>query len=318
MEIIRGLHNLRGAHRGCVLTIGNFDGVHRGHQAVLAQLKALARAQQLPATVVSFEPTPREFFCPAEAPVRLAGLREKAVDLAAAGADRLLCLRFNRAFAQWPPQRFVEALLVDGLGARAVMVGEDFRYGHERAGDAASLAAAGRKHGFEVAPLPIVKVGGERISSTRVRAALAAGDTDLATALLGRPYRVCGRVVPGARLGRSLDVPTANLRIGARPAPRFGVYAVQVRVAGEGGAVHQGAANLGVRPAVGGGECLLEVHLLDFDGDLYGRRLEVWFRDYLRPEASFDSNAALRAQMLADIQRTRILLARHPSPCPNP
>lgn len=307
MELVRGLHNLRPRHHGCVLTVGSYDGFHRGHQAVLAKLREVAAAFDLPSTLLTFEPMPREFFDPGNAPARLADFREKVEDAAGLGLERLVCARFDRRFAAMPPEAFVRELLVDGLGVRYLLVGEDFRFGRERAGDVSLLRRLGDVLGFETASLPAVLEGGERISSTRVRRALAAGEPERAARLLGRPYRIGGRVRPGAMLGRTLGIPTANLRVTRKPAPRFGVYAVEAVL--EDGRVLPAAANLGVRPTVNGRGCLLEVHLLDYAGDLYGRRLEVRFRHFLRPEKRFHDTGALRTQMRADIDRVRILMA---------
>lgn len=306
LELVRGAHNLRERHRGCVLTVGNYDGFHLGHQAVLARLREAGAARGLPCALLTFEPMPREFFDPAGAPPRLASLREKAEDAAGLGLDRLVCARFDGRFAALSPEAFVRDLIVDGLGARHVLVGEDFRFGRKRAGDMDKLTALGREHGFEAASVPAVIEAGERVSSTRVRAALAAGEPESAARLLGRPYRISARVRAGARLGRTLGIPTANLRIARKPAPRFGVYAVEAVL--DDGSALPAAANLGVRPTVNGRDCLLEVHLLDYAGDLYGRRLSVRFRHFLRPETRFDDTGALRAQMLADIERVRSLM----------
>lgn len=307
MILVRGLHNLRPRHRGCVLTVGNYDGFHLGHQAVLARLREVGGELGLPAALLTFEPMPREFFDPKGAPPRLASLREKVEDAAVFGLERLICARFDRRFAAMPPEAFVRDLLVGGLGARYLLVGEDFRFGRDRAGDVAMLTGLGRELGFETASLPAVFEGDERVSSTRVRTALAEGEPEVAARLLGRPYRISGRVCRGERLGRTLGIPTANLRLTRKPAPRFGVYAVETVL--EDGRVLPGAANLGVRPTVNGRDCLLEVHLLDYAGDLYGNHLAVRFRHFLRPEARFDDVETMRVQMVDDIERTRSLLA---------
>lgn len=307
MELVRGFHNLRARHRGCVLTVGNYDGFHLGHQAVLTRLREVGAELGLPTALLTFEPMPREFFDPRGAPPRLASLREKIEDAADLGLDRLICARFDRRLAEMPPEAFVRDLLVDGLGARYLLVGEDFRFGRERAGDVGMLTALGRELGFETASLPAVLEGGERVSSTRVRTALAAGEPERAVRLLDRPYRISGRVCRGERLGRALGVPTANLRLTRKPAPRFGVYAVDAVL--DDGRVLPAAANLGVRPTVNGRGCLLEVHLLDYAGDLYSRRLAARFRHFLRPETRFHDTEAMRVQMVADIERVRSLLA---------
>lgn len=307
MEVIRGLHNLRPRHHGCALTIGNFDGIHLGHQAVLGDLQTRAQAASLPTVVMSFEPMPLEFFCRRTAPARLSILREKIEDVAARGMDRLLAVHFDRAFAGCSPRYFIEDLLVRRLGVRMLMVGEDFRFGAERRGDAEMLQGCARRYGFEVVPMPAVLQGGERVSSTRVRRALAAGEPRRAAALLGRAYRMSGRVAAGQRLGRTLGVPTINLPVRRRPAPCYGVYAVRVRLSD--GRLLDGAASLGTRPTVNGSGCLLEVHLLGYDGDLYGQRVDVHFQQFLRAEVRFESMSALRAQMLADIEQARAMLA---------
>ncbi len=308
MEFVRRVSALPPAGRGCVLTIGNFDGVHRGHQAIIQRLTALAATHDLPATLLTFDPTPLEFFKPEAAPARLSSLREKIQDTARYGLHRLVRARFDERFAAQLPTEFVRSLLVGQLGVAAVMVGADFRFGRDRAGDLAMLEKLGRECDFEVLRVPTVSVDGQRVSSTRVREALAAGQPDVAETLLGRPYRVCGRVIRGQRLGRSLGVPTANLDLQRKVAPCHGVYAVRVRLAD--GRMVDGAASLGTRPTVNGQGCLLEVHLLDFNEDLYGTRIEVFFHAFLRGEARFDSTSALRDAMMADIDHARALLAR--------
>ncbi|MGH8459459.1 MAG: riboflavin biosynthesis protein RibF, partial [Nevskiales bacterium] len=222
MELIRGLHNLRARHHGCVATIGNYDGVHRGHRAVLDQLTEQSRCLGLPSTVMIFEPTPREFFAPGQAPPRIASPREKLEDLAGTGVERALCVRFDARFAALSPRDFITRILVDGLGVRYLAVGDDFRFGHRREGDFALLQEAGKTQGFEVCNLPAYCLDGVRVSSTRSREALAAGDMRLVRQLLGRPYRIGGRVVSGQRLGRKLGVPTVNLPLYQRRAIRYG------------------------------------------------------------------------------------------------
>jgi riboflavin kinase/FMN adenylyltransferase len=307
MELIRGLHNWRGGHRGCALTIGNFDGVHRGHQAMLARLREKAAALGVPATLMTFEPTPQEFFAGAAAPARLSNLREKCTALAAEGIDRLLCVRFEAGFAALSPQAFVDALLFDKLGVRYVLVGDDFRFGHDRGGDFSLLAAAGHLLGFEVDAMPTVTVGGDRVSSTRVREALAAHDLALARRLLGRDYAVCGRVRNGERLGRTLGFPTVNIALKRRVSPVNGIYVV--RVHGAGPKPRYGAASVGTRPTVEGKNKLLEVYLYDFDGDLYGLHLQVEFLHWLRDEEKFADLDTLRTQIARDVEQGREWLA---------
>jgi riboflavin kinase/FMN adenylyltransferase len=304
VELIRGLHNLRSRHRGCVLTIGNYDGMHLGHRAVIADLRSRAEYRGLPVTVMVFEPTPKEFFAPGEAPARLSSLREKLEAMQACGVDRVLCLGFDRRLADMPPADFIQRILVDGLGTHFVAVGDDFRFGKNKAGDFAMLERAGREAGFAVHRHESVERDGGRVSSTRVREALAAGDTALAGRLLGKPYHMSGRVAPGERLGRTLGFPTANLRVHRIPAPRWGVYVVSVRGADPDRAV-PGVVSLGVRPTVGGKDCLLEAHLLGFDREIYGRRLKVDFLHFLRDEARFSSVEAMRGQMEQDLVQTR-------------
>jgi riboflavin kinase / FMN adenylyltransferase len=308
MEVIRSLIQLRPHHQPCVATIGNFDGVHRGHQCVFEQLIEKAAAQGLPSVVISFEPQPQEFFARTQAPPRLTRLREKVLALRRFPIDRLLCLRFNQALASWSAADFIERVLVDGLGVRYLIVGDDFRFGCGRTGDYASLQAAGRQYGFEVANTPTFLLEGQRVSSTRVRAALNAGDMTEAVRLLGRPYTLCGRVAHGARLGRQLGFPTANIQLHRQSAPLLGVFAVQVR--GLAAQPWPGVANLGMRPSVAGGEArpLLEVHLFDFNRDIYGKQLEIEFLSRLREERKFASFDALRQQIAADAAQARQVL----------
>lgn len=311
MELIRGRHNLRPRHRGCVVTIGNFDGVHLGHQAVISQLHRRAVERELPSCVMTFEPHPREFFDHGRAPARLSRLRDKVAALTALGVDRLLLLRFDAALAALEPQAFIDRLLVAGLGARDVVVGDDFRFGHARRGDYAWLARAGHDTGFAVETAETRMVDGERISSTRVRRALAAGDLDYAARLLGGPYTIRGRVIHGEKLGRTLGFPTANIALDGYRLPLTGIFAVLAWDAS--GRRFPGVANLGWRPTVGGTRPLLEVHAFDFDGDLYGAHLCVQLLARLRPEERFESVAAMTERMHEDARAARDLLAAAPS-----
>ncbi len=308
MELIRGQHNLRPRHHGCVATIGNFDGVHLGHQAILAQLAGHARALGLPTMIIIFEPQPQEFFAPAAAPPRLTRLREKLQALAGCGVDRVLCLRFDTRLASMSAGAFIDELLVGGLGIRHLVVGDDFRFGHRRQGDFQMLSEAGRRHGFEVAGTHTYAVDGERVSSTRVREALGRGDLERAARLLGRPYALCGRVAHGDRVGRTLGFPTANIHLHRALTPVSGVFVVDVH--GVAASPWPGVANVGRRPTVGGLRDQLEVHLLDFAGDLYGRHVAVDLLARLRPERRFESLAALREQIHADVDQARSYLAR--------
>ncbi len=306
MQVIRGSHNLRPEHRGCVATIGNFDGVHLGHQAVLGQLAEKADALGLPLAVVTFEPQPQEYFRPDTAPPRLTRLREKVQALRRYAVDRLLVLRFDAAFAAQEPQAFIDGVLVDGLGVRHLVIGDDFRFGRQRAGDFDMLRRAGREHGFEVVNMHTFSLDAARVSSTRVRAALAAGDLNAAEKLLGRPYRMSGRVAHGDKLGRALGFPTANIHLHRQATPLRGVFAVELY--GVHGEPLSGVANLGTRPTAGGLRTLLEVHLFDFDRDIYGAQVQVEFLHKLRDERRFDSLDALKAQIALDAQQARDFL----------
>ncbi len=303
MQLVRGLHNLRPQHRGCVATIGNFDGVHRGHQAILARLRERAVELGVPSCVVIFEPQPREYFAPDLAPARLARLRDKLALFAAEGVDRVLCLSFNRRLRELSAAEFVHAVLVEGLGVQHLEVGDDFRFGCDRAGDFEFLLQAGAAEGFSVEAAATVEVDGLRVSSTRVREALAAADFALAERLLGRPFQIVGRVLHGQKLGRQLGTPTANVQLKRRRVPLTGVYLVSTELDGQ---RCPGVANIGVRPTVhGDGSAHLEVHLLDFSGDIYGRRLTVAFHHKLRDEQRFASLEALKSAIDADVAAAR-------------
>jgi len=307
MRLIRGLHNLCDQDRGCVATIGNFDGVHLGHRAVFQRLLAQGEALDLPATVITFEPQPMEYFAPAVAPARLTRLREKVAAIADDGIERVLLLEFGPRLAAMDARDFIQRVLVDGLGVRFLLVGDDFRFGHNRTGDYALLERVGAElppeQGFEVANLRTIKHQDERISSTRIRELLATGDFEQARHLLGRGYRICGRVGHGDRRGRTIGFPTANISLHRRVSPLRGVYAV--RVHGLTDAPWPGVANIGRRPTVAGTDERLEVHLFDFDGDLYGAHLQVEFLLRLRDELRFDSFEALRAQIARDADSAR-------------
>lgn len=306
MQFVRYPHFSDPAGTGCVATIGNFDGVHLGHRAVLAQLAADARKLGLPAAVILFEPQPLEFFAPDTAPARLTTLREKLAQLGALSIDRVVCLRFGARLAALSPRDFVEQVLLRGLGVRRIVVGSDFRFGHRRAGDVALLGALASGAGFEIEPAHTVEQAGARISSSRVRELLAAGELDAAAGLLGRRYAMSGRVVRGAARGRELGFPTANIDLSRRRPPLQGIFAV--RVAGLNGGLHAGVASIGTRPVFGGGHLLLEVHLFDFADVIYGRRIEVEFVRRLRGELNFASAAALQAQMRTDAEQARAIL----------
>lgn len=311
MQLVRGLQSLQPRHRGCVATIGNFDGVHRGHQAILARLRERAAELGLPSCVVIFEPQPREYFAPGQAPARLTRLREKLELLAEQGVDRVLCLAFNRRLRELSAAEFVHAVLVEGLGVEHLEVGDDFRFGCDRAGDFDFLRRAGAVEGFTVESATTIEVDGERVSSTRLRAALAAADFALAERLLGRPFAITGRVLHGQKLGRQLDAPTANIQLKRRRPPVDGVFTVSAELDGR---QWPGVANIGMRPSVkSDGQPHLEVHLLDYAGDLYGRRLRVTFHRRLRDEQRFASLEALKAAIDADIAAARAYWRASPS-----
>ena len=308
MQLVRGLTNLGSDPHGAAVAIGNFDGVHLGHQALIRAAAAQSAESGARRVVLTFDPHPREFLDPAGAPPRLMRVTEKCLALEALGVERLVVMRFDERLRQLEAGEFIRGVLVDALRARHVVVGEGFRFGRGRAGTVTSLRAAGEAAGFEVLTVPGVELDGERVSSTRVRAALAAGDLATAGRLLGRRYALCGRVIAGARLGRTLGFATANMRLHRPRLPLAGIFAVQVR--GVGGREYvDGVASLGTRPTVDGVEPLLEVHLFDFSGDLYGRRLSVEFVEKLRDEVRFASLEALTEQMHRDAARAREILA---------
>jgi riboflavin kinase/FMN adenylyltransferase len=307
MELVRGLHNLAQCRDACVLTVGNYDGVHLGHQQMIGVLQSRARKFGAASTVLVFEPSSKEYIDPVGAPPRLTRWREKFLALAAQGVDRLVTLRFDEDIRAMTPRRF-EELIIGGLHARHVVVGDDFRYGCNAGGTIETLRAAGGQHGFSVEQVAPFVLEGLRVSSTLVRGRLDADDFEGAARLLGRRYRMLGRVVHGNELGRTLGFPTANLRLMRRKSPVHGILAV--RVFGIDRHPLHGVASLGTRPTVGGSDLLLEVHVFDFSGDLYGRLIEVEFIGKLRNEVKFDSLEALTAQMNIDAAQARVLLSK--------
>lgn len=303
MELIRGLHNLRSRHQGSVVTLGAFDGLHLGHQEVLKQLIAVSKAKACPSVVVVFEPLPREYFRPKVAPARLMSFHEKLTALKALGIDRVLRIRFNDELREMPAEEFIKKVFVDGLGARHMIVGDDLHFGRDRAGDIALLRKMGEANGFGVDPTTTFDIDGERVSSTRIRAALESADFALAEKLLGVPYSISGRVIVGRQLGRTLGAPTANLALHRIRAPMSGVYAVNIDIAGES---YQGVANVGTRPTVSNSlEAVLEVHVFDFNQDLYTKKIRVTFREKIRDEIKFDSIDALKKQIHEDFSAGR-------------
>lgn len=306
MQLIRGQRDLPRRHGGCAVTIGTYDGLHLGHQALLARVRSHAERLGLPAVMLTFEPTPREFLAPQEPPARLTTLRERWRILAESGLDYLWVLRFDDALRNLTAEDFAQ-LLAGRLRASVVVAGHDFRFARRGEATVPVLAAAGERLGFTVDVVPAVTLAGERVSSSGVRTALACGDFARAGRWLGRPYSMRGRVIGGRRLGRDLGFPTANLALGRRRAPVAGIFAVQVHGVAKGAL--PGVASLGTRPTIGGGEALLEAHVFDFSGDLYGREIEVEFAAKLRDEQRFANLEALTVQMERDARDARAILA---------
>ncbi|MCX7174324.1 MAG: bifunctional riboflavin kinase/FAD synthetase [Proteobacteria bacterium] len=294
-----------------ILTIGNFDGVHRGLQALLERLTAHARKAALPAAVLTFEPHPREFFAPEQAPARLTSLREKLNLLETSGVDHVYVCHFDARLAALSAETFIERILVQGLATRHLMIGDDFRFGKGRGGDFALLQSAGATRGFTVEAMPTLDWEGERVSSSAVRDALEAGDIEHAGRLLGRPYCIAGRVEQGEKIGRQLGFPTANVQLKRKRLPLAGIFAVTVSGIPGSGQPWPGAASLGVRPTLGAGlKPVLEVHLLDFDRSIYGAHVSVNFLHKLRDEAKYNSLDALKAQISLDVDATRNYFAK--------
>lgn len=306
MRLYRDIDALQRAPAGRAVTIGAFDGLHIGHQRILATVLDAARAHDVPALVLSFEPMPGEVLSPDDPPARLTCFRERFELLEQAGVDEFFCASF-RELRQHSAREFIEELLVGRLGARQVVVGHDFRFGLGRCGGLDDLRRAGAEHGFEVTVVPPVALCGERISSTAIRAALAAGDLAKARAMLGRDYSLSGRVIRGLGLGRELGFPTANVSLKRRRSPIDGIFAV--RVGGLGSHLLDGVASVGTRPTVGGGRTLLEVLIFDFDRDVYGEHITVHFVKRLREERCFDGLDALKAQIALDVGEARAALA---------
>ncbi len=299
MKLIRGGINLRDQLQPCVATIGNFDGVHLGHQFIIKRLVEKGKSMGLPACVITFEPQPLEFFASSEAPPRLTRLREKYHELAQLGLDKVVILPFNRPFAQLSPEAFIADLLVNKLHIKYLVVGDDFRFGKKRAGTFSCLQKAADEQQFEVASTETIYQDEERISSSRIRQLLEQNQLDEAEQLLGRPYTICGRVAHGDKRGRTINFPTANVHLNRIRSPLNGVYAVQFQA--EDGVIRPGVANLGRRPTVSGGLATrLEVHLLDFDGNLYGQQSTTTFVKHIRDEKKFDSFDALKNQIQLD------------------
>ena len=303
MEVIRGLLNLKPRHRGAVVTIGNFDGVHLGHQAILARVRDKAAELGVPSMLICFEPQPQEFFDQFNAPPRLTRFREKVELLEQQGIELVLCFKFNDRTRSMSADRFVE-ILAEDIGVSALFVGDDFRFGNDRSGDFALLQAAGNKYGFEVTNQHELRFEHQRVSSTRIRESLAAGDFEDAEAMLGHPYWISGKVVYGRQLGRQLGAPTVNIQLHRYRAPIDGVYAVEVEGLDKS---YKGVANVGVRPTLNEATVkpILEVHIFDFAEQIYGRRLQVVFRRKIRPEIKFDGLDSLKTAIQGDIKAAR-------------
>ena len=307
MELIRGLQNIRPKHHGCVATIGNFDGVHLGHQAVLGQLAEKAAELDLPTTLITFEPQPMEYFVPDKVPARLTRFREKILALQRYSVDRVCCLSFNDKLSKLSAEDFIQQVLVKKLGVKYLVVGDDFRFGANRSGTFEMLVEAGKEHGFQVVSMHTFAIDNERVSSTRVRAALEKGEMSNAEKLLGRRYRMSGRVAHGEKLGRELGFPTANIHLHRHASPIKGIFIVDVF--GLDDEPIQGVASIGTRPTVNETKALLEVFLLDFDQDIYGRHIQVSFLKKLRDEVKFDSLDELIKQIQLDVEQAQAYFA---------
>lgn len=310
MHLWRGLYNVPKQFTGCVATIGNFDGMHLGHQALLHELRGQAQTHSLPSLVIVFEPQPKEFFAPAKAPARIANFREKVQAFARYGVDYVLCLPFNQSLRSLGANEFIEKVLVDAIKVKHLIVGDDFRFGHDRSGDFALLQQAGQQHGYQVQDTNTVADHGERISSTRVREALTRGDLAEAERLLGRPFCMSGRVAYGRQLGRTLNTPTANIMVKRLQLPLTGVFAVRVKDE-HNNEQYTGVASVGIKPTISATpEPSLEVHLFDLNKNLYHRHLTVEFLQKIRGEQKFEGLDALKKAIETDKQTARQILSQ--------
>jgi len=302
MQLVRGIHNIRPEDNGCVLTIGNFDGVHKGHQRVISALVSKAKALNCIAAVLVFEPQPQELFAPDKAPARLCRLRDKYSLLAELGVQRLICVNFTRKFANQSAEQFIEHLLVEKLGIKHLIVGDDFHFGKNRVGDFTMLTQAGKKFGFAVSDTASCKMANCRVSSTAIRQALEKDNLVDVENMLGRPYSIIGKVFHGDKRGRQLGFPTANVLIKGRKSPLRGVFAVKIKT---NNGTFNGVANIGARPTVQGMRQQLEVHIFNFDTDLYGQCIEVIIKKKLRQVMKFADLSALTAQIKLDCQQAK-------------
>ena len=303
MKLIRGLHNITQQLPACVATIGNFDGLHLGHQHVIKQLKSVAEIHNQPTVVLLFEPQPVEFFIPDQAPRRLARLRDKIRQMSDIGIDYLVCLQFNRRFANLTAQEFVTKVLVERLNIKHLVIGDDFCFGKNRSGNFEYLKQCGLKFGFDVENTHTLMIDNERVSSTRIRECLSRNDMISTRHLLGRPYTLSGKVAHGKKLGRQLGFPTINLKMGNRPLAVQGIFAVLVK--GLDNRVLRGVASIGTRPTVNGSGTILEVYILNFSENIYGRCVDVEILHKLRDEEKFDSLNALTVQINQDINQAK-------------
>lgn len=306
MQLIRGLHNLTDSLAGTVLTIGNFDGIHRGHQAILSRLRQCARDHQLPSTVMFFEPHPEEVFRPEQAPARLSRCRDKIAYFKNHGIDQVIVVKFNKEFSTMTAEEFLKDVLIGQLGVKYLIVGDDFHFGYKRQGNFEYLSSHQDELGYGLEQTPTLSDSEQRISSTYVRKALADNELALAEKLLGRPYSITGKVFHGDRRGRTIGFPTANVLLHRKNAPVKGVYAVEVHLKNQPELkVQYGVANLGRRPTVGGDRIQLEVHIFDWSEDIYSQTIEVKFIKFIRGEKKFNDFAALKRQIDSDATEAR-------------
>jgi len=304
MQLIRGLHNLDEQHKGCALTIGNFDGVHLGHLQILNNLKKAAEERNLSSCIMSFEPLPQEYFSVDSAPARLYRLREKWCALERTQVDYFLCCKFNKSLASLSADEFIQEILLNKLNVKYLLVGDDFRFGNKRCGDFNKLKQAGEKYGFEVYNSDSMCFKNERVSSTRIREALQSDQLDAAAELMSRPYQICGRIAHGDKRGRTIGFPTANIKLHRHATAVHGVYAVHMT--GENNLSANGVANIGKRPTVDGQNLQLEVHLFDFNEELYGHQVCVEFKQKIRDEKRFDSFEQLKEQIIKDSEQAKL------------
>ena len=308
MQLIRGLSHLEPFKNGCVLSIGNFDGLHLGHRAVIRKLVERGKVLGLPVVIMFFEPQPLEYFLGDNAPSRLMRLREKVIEMAKLPVDNLLIVRFNQNFANRDAEQFIEHILINTLNVKHLVIGDDFHFGKARRGNFAMLKEKGRLNGFTVEDTGSFQLGGLRISSTLIRDALVAGDLKGAEKLLGHCYSVCGRIAHGDKLGRTIGYPTANIRMHRKNTPVNGVFAVTMT--GIDGLEFEGVANVGIRPTLdGGSKVILETYLFDFNKEIYGRYVEVHFHQKIRDESRFHSLEELKAQIVKDVAETKKIFA---------